>query len=73
MRLTQALRFTLSEVLWTSNKKKKKVKSDFILVKCFSVVTQFKRNMIRPRLADKLEFMAFDPMVQKYALFKEDR
>ena len=70
MRLTSWLRLSLSDVLLASGKGKKK-KTDNLLVECRSVITNYQLRRVKPRLSDKLEFMAWDPMVQKKVLFRE--
>lgn len=52
---------------------KKKPKADTIVVMCESVTGTHRRNELRPRLGEKLEFMAFDPMIQKEVLYKEKK
>ena len=49
----------------------KKGKAELTVVRCQSVVSGYQIDKIRPRLAEKLEFVAFDPLVQKSALYKE--
>ena len=49
----------------------KKAKADVILVACKSVVSGHFRPMRRARLGDKIEFLAFDPWVQKEVIYKE--
>ncbi|KAL0117161.1 hypothetical protein PUN28_010182 [Cardiocondyla obscurior] len=51
----------------------KKVKSKHILVLAESVVSGHKLVRIRDRLADKVEFISFDPYVQHKSLYKERR
>ncbi|KAG8040048.1 hypothetical protein G9C98_001164 [Cotesia typhae] len=51
----------------------KKAKSKHVLMVMESLVSGHKMNRIRERLADKLEFMAFDPYVQKTVLYREKK
>ncbi|XP_020283437.1 39S ribosomal protein L33, mitochondrial [Pseudomyrmex gracilis] len=51
----------------------KKAKSKDILVMAESIVSGHRVLRIRERLADKLEFIAFDPFVQKDALYRESK
>ncbi|XP_018341477.1 PREDICTED: 39S ribosomal protein L33, mitochondrial [Trachymyrmex septentrionalis] len=51
----------------------KKAKSKHVLVLTQSVVTGHRLVRIRERLADKLEFTAFDPYIQKVTIYKEKR
>ncbi|XP_015127868.1 39S ribosomal protein L33, mitochondrial isoform X2 [Diachasma alloeum] len=48
-----------------------KPKSKFVLVLCESMVSGHKVNLIRERLAEKMEFMQFDPYAQVMAYYKE--
>ena len=50
-----------------------KSKAEHIVVRCRSVATGYPINKIRVRLEDKLEFMAYDPLIQKEVLFKEEK
>ncbi len=50
-----------------------KAKTNTLLVLCRSTVTSFGMQLRRPKTADKLEFMAFDPIVQQEVLFKEEK
>jgi len=50
-----------------------KSKADRVVVLCTSVATGHGRMKIRPRLADKLEFVDLDPTIQRPVLYKEDR
>ncbi|KAF9420105.1 hypothetical protein HW555_003518 [Spodoptera exigua] len=49
----------------------KKAKSKLIMVLMESVVSGHQTTMIRERLADKLEFIRFDPYIQQESLYKE--
>ena len=57
----------------TAVRRATKKKSDHILVDCKSFVTDFNVQRIRPRLDDKLEFLCWDPLVQRTVLFKETK
>ncbi len=48
-------------------------KTDFVLVRCHSVVTGYQVNKIRPRLGDKAEFVSWDPLIQQEVLYKEEK
>jgi ribosomal protein L33 len=50
---------------------KKKGKTDTVLVLCKSIASDFMMQGKRTKLGDKLELLAFDPIVQKTVLFKE--
>lgn len=50
-----------------------KSKAERIVVMCKSVATGHGRMMIRSRLGDKLEFVEFDPQIQRPALYKEEK
>ena len=49
----------------------KKPKADVIVVGSKSVVSGHFRPMRRARLGDKVEFLAFDPWVQKEVIYRE--
>jgi len=49
----------------------KKPKADVIVVGTKSVVSGHFRPMRRARLGDKVEFLAFDPWVQKEVIYRE--
>ena len=51
----------------------KKPKADVVLVGCKSVVSGHFRHMRRARLGDKVEFLAFDPWIQKEVIYREDK
>jgi len=51
----------------------KKPKADVVLVGCRSVVSGHFRHMRRARLGDKVEFLAFDPWIQKEAIYREEK
>ncbi|XP_011703686.1 PREDICTED: 39S ribosomal protein L33, mitochondrial [Wasmannia auropunctata] len=51
----------------------KKAKSKHVLVIAESVVTGHQLVRIRDRLADKLEFIFFDPYIQQKTLYKEKK
>ena len=52
---------------------KGKTKADVVLVACRSVVSGHFRHMRRARLGDKVEFLAFDPWIQKEVIYREDK
>jgi len=66
--LTSCLHFSLSTLSLA-----KKAKADRLVVLCKSVVTGHGRMKARPRLADKLEFIDWDPSIQQAVLYKEDK
>ncbi|KAJ8719361.1 hypothetical protein PYW08_011536 [Mythimna loreyi] len=49
----------------------KKAKSKMIMVLMESVVSGHQITRIRERLADKLEFIYFDPYIQQDSVYKE--
>ncbi|EZA53128.1 hypothetical protein DMN91_005134 [Ooceraea biroi] len=49
----------------------KKAKSKEILVMVESVISGHKLVRIRDRVAEKLEFIRYDPYIQQKALYKE--
>ena len=51
----------------------KKVKSDTTLVVLKSVVSGYTMQGRRHRLGDKMETLAFDPLIQQEVLFREDK
>ncbi|XP_053598793.1 39S ribosomal protein L33, mitochondrial [Microplitis demolitor] len=51
----------------------KKAKSKHVLMTVESLVSGHKINRIRERLADKLEFMFFDPYVQQEVMYREKK
>ncbi|XP_012055535.1 PREDICTED: 39S ribosomal protein L33, mitochondrial [Atta cephalotes] len=59
--------------MFLTNMLLKKAKSKHVLVLTQSVVTSHRLVRIRDRLADKLEFTSFDPLIQKVTLYKEKR
>ena len=50
---------------------KGKAKADVVLVATKSVVSGHFRHMRRARLGDKVEFLAFDPWIQKEVIYRE--
>ena len=68
MFLTSALNFSISAVCLA-----KKSKADRIVVLCKSVATGHSRMKGRHRLADKLEFIDWDPSIKQEVLYKEDK
>lgn len=71
MRLSSLRPFSLTVSWLASNAKKPKAES--ILVMCESISGTHRVSRIRPRLGDKLEFMAFDPFIRKEVLYKEKK
>ncbi|KAG7164654.1 39S ribosomal protein L33-like [Homarus americanus] len=51
----------------------KKVKSKNIMVMVESVVSGYTFNVIRPRLAEKLEIIAYDKYIRQECVFKEKK
>ncbi|ENN75372.1 39S ribosomal protein L33, mitochondrial [Dendroctonus ponderosae] len=51
----------------------KKVKAKDIMVQMESLVSGHTFNKIRPRLADKLEVIRFDPYVQQECVYREKK
>lgn len=51
----------------------KKVKSKKVMVVMESLVSGYRFNVIRPRLAEKLEFIAYDPYIRTESVFKEKK
>lgn len=51
----------------------KKGKADRIVVLCKSVATGHGRPKARQRLADKLEFIDWDPTINRAVLYREDK
>ncbi|XP_030035543.1 39S ribosomal protein L33, mitochondrial [Manduca sexta] len=49
----------------------KKAKSKYIMVLMESVASGHHQMRIRERLADKLEFVRFDPYIQQESLYRE--
>jgi len=68
MFLTSALNFSITTLCLA-----KKGKADRIVVLCKSVATGHGRMKGKQRLADKLEFMDWDPTIQQEVLYKEDK
>ena len=62
--LTSCLNFSLSTLSLA-----KKAKADRLVVLCKSVVTGHGRMKARPRLADKLEFIDWDPSIKQAVLY----
>jgi len=50
-----------------------KAKADRIVVLCKSIASGHGRMQIRPRLGEKVEFVDFDPWIQRVVLYKEDK
>jgi len=52
--------------------KAKKPKAEVILVACKSIASDHQRSVRRSRLTtDKVEFLAFDPEIQREVIYKE--
>jgi len=51
----------------------KKAKADRIVVLCKSVATGHSRGKARQRLADKLEFIDWDPTINREVLYREEK
>lgn len=68
MFLTTALNFSVTTISLA-----KKAKADRIVVLCKSVATGHGRPKARSRLSDKLEFIDWDPLIQKEVLYKEEK
>lgn len=49
----------------------KKAKSKDVMVLMESIVSGHQFNLIRERLADKLEVVRFDPYIQKVCIYRE--
>lgn len=49
----------------------KKAKSKDVMVLMESIVSGHQFNLIRERLADKLEVVRFDPYIQKMCIYRE--
>ncbi|XP_011880644.1 PREDICTED: 39S ribosomal protein L33, mitochondrial isoform X2 [Vollenhovia emeryi] len=59
--------------MFLTNMLLKKAKSKHLIVLTQSAVTGHRLVRIRERLADKLEFIHFDPLVQQKVLYRETR
>ncbi|EFN67823.1 39S ribosomal protein L33, mitochondrial [Camponotus floridanus] len=59
--------------MFLTNTLLKKPKAKFILVLTQSIVSGHQLVRMRERLADKLEFIRFDPLVQSAALYREKK
>jgi len=66
--LTPGLQFSLSTLSLA-----KKAKADRLVVLCSSVASGHKRMKARQRLGEKLEFLDWDPLIQREVLYKEDK
>ena len=66
--LTSWLQFSVSGLSLA-----KKAKADRLVVLCKSVATGHGRMKARPRLADKLEFIDWDPSIKQAVLYKEEK
>eukprot|EP00096_Caligus_rogercresseyi_P015509 TRINITY_DN793_c0_g1_i1.p1 TRINITY_DN793_c0_g1~~TRINITY_DN793_c0_g1_i1.p1 ORF type:complete len:126 (-),score=22.96 TRINITY_DN793_c0_g1_i1:103-459(-) len=70
--LTSTLGVALSSLRLATNKNRGKAKS--ILVECRSVISGHKEFRVRPRLSEeKIEFISWDPWVQRLSLYKEQK
>lgn len=49
----------------------KKAKSKDVMVLMESIVSGHQFNLIRERLADKLEVVRFDPYIQRMSIYRE--
>jgi len=72
MRLTSFLRFSVTQTLERKRSKIKAGRTNFSVVFAKSTVSGAKVQRIRSKDEDKLEFMWWDPQVQKEVLFVED-
>jgi hypothetical protein len=72
MRPSLVSRFLATPAL-LAKAKVKKPKAEYIVVRCRSVVSDYPVNKVRPRLDDKLEFLCWDPMVQREVLYREEK
>lgn len=70
MRLSPILRLALSPAL-SVTKRMDRARTDEILVKCTSVVSGYVVDRIRPKIEPQLEFMSWDPLVQREVLYRE--
>jgi len=68
MFLTNTLNFSLTAISFI-----KKAKADRVVVLCKSVASGHGRMKARQRLAEKLEFIDYDPTLQLEVLYKEDK
>ena len=68
MFLTKCLRFATTSVCLA-----KKPKADRVVVVCKSVASGHSRMKARPRLADKLEFIDWDPLLLQETFYKEEK
>ncbi|XP_060526271.1 large ribosomal subunit protein bL33m isoform X1 [Cylas formicarius] len=62
-----------SHIMFITNILLKRVKSKDIMVQMESLVSGHTFNKIRPRLADKLEVIRFDPYIQKESVYREKK
>ena len=74
MKLNGIIPFEFAKRTFTTGKTLfKKPKADVVLVSCKSVVSGHFRPMRRARLGDKVEFLAFDPWIQKEVIYREEK
>ena len=50
---------------------KKKPKAELVLVACKSIASDHQISVRKSRLGDKVEFLAFDPEIQREVIYKE--
>ena len=68
MFLTPGLQFSLSTISLA-----KKAKADRLVVLCKSVASGHGRQKARQRLGEKLEFLDWDPLIQREVLYREEK
>ena len=66
--LSPALQFSLSTLSLA-----KKTKADRLVVLCKSVASGHARPKARQRLGEKLEFIDWDPLIEREVLYREDK
>ena len=66
--LSSALQFSISTLTLA-----KKAKADRLVVLCKSVASGHGRAKARQRLGEKLEFIDWDPLIERQVLYKEDK
>ena len=66
--LSSALQFSISTLTLA-----KKAKADRLVVLCKSVASGHGRPKARQRLGEKIEFIDWDPLIQREVLYKEDK
>ncbi|XP_053631126.1 large ribosomal subunit protein bL33m isoform X2 [Cherax quadricarinatus] len=65
--------FKITPSMFLTNILLKKVKSKKIMVIMESIVSGHTFNVIRPRLAEKLEFIAYDPYIRMESVYREKK